>query len=183
MAALRSDAARNRTALLDAARTARDERGYPPALADVAARAGVGVGTAYRHFPSHRALVEALALETLDPLVTAVRDAADDPAADAFGDLVVGAMRLLADDPALAEVVSDSGGAGPELRAVLDELLTAFGALLARAQAAGDVRPDLTPVDVQHLVCGMQVAVRLARTADDGAAARYASVLLHGLRP
>ncbi len=183
MAALRSDAARNRTALLDAARAARDERGYPPALADVAARAGVGVGTAYRHFPSHRTLVEALALETLDPLVTSARQAADDPAVDAFGDLVVGAMRLLADDPALAEVVSDAAGAGPELHAVLTELLTAFGALLARAQAAGDVRADLTPVDIQHLVCGMQVSMRLARAADDDAAARYASVLLNGLRP
>lgn len=183
MAALRSDAARNRTALLDAARASRDELGYPSPLADVAARAGVGVGTAYRHFPSHRALVEALALEGLDPLRTAVRAAADDPDGDAFRDVVLVAIRMLADDPALADVVGDPAEAGEDLRVVVEELTAAIGALLDRAQAAGHVRADLTPDDVRHLVCGVQLSVRLAGPADGQASERYTSVLLSGLRP
>ena len=177
----RSDAARNRAALLDAARRTRDARGFPAPLAEVAAEAGVGVGTAYRNFPTHRALVEALALESLDGRLAAAREADADSRPDALDDLLVAAIRMLAEDPSLATVVSDPDGSGPELREALTGLLEVFGRLLARAQDAGLVRTDLGRADVHHLVCGVQLSVRLAGTAD--AVDRYGRVLLTGLRP
>jgi AcrR family transcriptional regulator len=57
--ALRADAQRNRDALLEAASAAFTEHGTEASLEDVARRAGVGIGTLYRHFPSRDALVEA----------------------------------------------------------------------------------------------------------------------------
>src|SRR5450755_2869394 len=57
--ALRADAQRNRDAILEAAAAAFAEHGTAASLEDVARRAGVGIGTLYRHFPSRDALVEA----------------------------------------------------------------------------------------------------------------------------
>src|SRR6201991_4974801 len=72
---LRADARRNRERVLTAARAAFAEHGREAQMDDVARRAGVGVGTVYRHFPTKEALVNALALDLFEKLVQGAREA------------------------------------------------------------------------------------------------------------
>src|ERR1700734_3523975 len=84
---LRADAARNREKVLRAAREAFAESGYGVPLDEIAARAGVGPGTVYRHFPTKEALFEAVVTARLEDLLEDGRRRArtDDPEAAFFG--------------------------------------------------------------------------------------------------
>jgi len=177
----RADAERNRGLLLEAAREQRDRRGAVPPLAELAACAGVGVGTAYRNFPSRGALVEALALEGLRELLTEGRAALATGEADSLDAFLTRAVRMLVADPSLAEVVSRPADASPPTLQAVGDLHGVLVDLLDRAQQAGRVRADLTAADVHHLVCGVQLAVRLAGS-DAAAGDRFTAVLLAGLR-
>src|SRR5436309_3103358 len=76
---LRKDAARNRAALLEAARAVFAERGLDASMDDVAHRAGVGVGTAYRHFANKYELAGAILHEAVEEIVMLARDSAELP--------------------------------------------------------------------------------------------------------
>lgn len=178
----RADAARNRVRLLDAARAARERSGAVPSLADLAADAGLGVGTVYRHFPTHQALAQALAAERLRELLDDAREACASGREDALGWFLVRAVRLLAADPSTADVfAATTAGAGGDADVVAGEIVGLFSRLLDRDVAAGRVRADIGPADVHHLVCGIQLAVRLADGPPEVAAERYTRVLLAGL--
>lgn len=179
---LRSDAVRNRSALLTVAREHLD-RGEPAQLNAVAREAGVGVGTAYRHFPTQQHLLEALAIDAFEAMLDRVRDAValPDPEA-AFRGVVTEAFRGLVDDPALGDLLTGGGFSCSDTMELAGDLVDTVGTLLGRAAAAGVVRPDVTPDDLRRLVCGM----RSAATAGGVAVAdpeRYVEILLVGLRP
>ncbi|MES2644918.1 MAG: helix-turn-helix domain-containing protein [Myxococcota bacterium] len=178
---LRADAARNRRRILDVAREVVAAGDLTPSLNDIARRAGVGVGTVYRHFADHRALVEALAVEHLGALVANARAALEEP------DPLVAIERILRStlamelsDRSLGAVLASDAAYRERTAAGFAELEHAVAALLARARAAGVIRPDLTPQDLQRLICGIEHAVR-SGPDQPAAAARYASVLLAGL--
>src|ERR1700761_5574319 len=78
---LRKDAARNRELLIEAAREVFARRGLEASLDDVAHHAGLGVGTAYRHFANKYELATALMQQTIDTIVASAEQAlqADDP--------------------------------------------------------------------------------------------------------
>src|SRR3954453_10516153 len=76
---LRADAQRNRQRVLDAARDAFAEVGFAVPLDDIAARAGVGPGTVYRHFPTKEALFQAVITARVTDLVTTARQHAEAP--------------------------------------------------------------------------------------------------------
>ena len=84
---MRADAARNRERVLRAAREAFAESGYGVPLDEIAARAGVGPGTVYRHFPAKEALFEAVVTARITDLVSdaQARAAAADPGEAFFG--------------------------------------------------------------------------------------------------
>src|SRR6185369_10291950 len=84
---MRADAARNREKVLRAAREAFAESGYGVPLDEIAARAGVGPGTVYRHFPAKEALFEAVVAARITDLVSDARARADadDPGEAFFG--------------------------------------------------------------------------------------------------
>ncbi len=146
----------------------------------LAKAAGVGVGTAYRHFPTRQVLLEALAAESFAALVADARAGAADPApAAGLHRLLRAGLTLLHDDPALAAVLSTPGHACPETAALGADLFTALDDLLDRARAAGQVRPEVTADDLRRLVCGIQHAARIGE--DDGTD-RYLDILLAGLR-
>lgn len=174
--ARRADAERSRRRILDAARAARDP---DLGLNELARRAGVGVGTVYRHFPTPHALREALALAALEGLRDLAAEVRDLPPGEDLAALLRRALEVLLADPALQPVFV-APDPGPEVAAVRREVVTAFGAVLARARAAGAVRAELTTRDLQHLVCGIEHAVRLGTPADAGV---YLDVLLAGIRP
>lgn len=177
MTTLRADAARSRARILEAAR-GHDVRHLR--LNAVARDAGVGVGTVYRHFPTVPALVAALTVDTLERMRDLARAAAAEPdAGRAFADYLTGALALQLSDGGLQSVLLAPADDAPEVREAKAEIVSAFQAVLDRAQRAGAVRPGLTVRQVEHLVCGVEYAVRLGEPADRE---RLLPVLLAGLR-
>ena len=164
MGVLRSDAARSRDAILAAARRSRVES---LRLNDVAREAGVGVATVYRHFPTVPALVEALALDSIEKLRALAAEAHEQADAGvALRDFLGAALDLqLADEGVQSVIVAPEG----ELTAALEArcaFVRGFGSLLGRAQAEGAIRPDVSVEQLQRLLCGIEHAVRLG-TPDD----------------
>lgn len=155
----RPDAARSRERILGVARD------LPPddlRLNDVARRAGVGVATVYRHFPTVHALVEALAETDLARYSEFARRAATHPDPLAGLELLVReGLALQLTDSGLQAVFLAPEDASPAVTAIKDELVAATATVVRRAVAAGVVRDDLTPARLQHLVCGVEHAVRL----------------------
>jgi len=161
----RADARRNRVRVLEAAEAALAAGGVGVPMEDIAQRAGVGVGTLYRHFPTKEALVAAVVAHRMELLLRDADEllAAADPGAAFFGfiDRVVTmgtAKRDLAQ--ALDVAVADQ---------VKRDLLRAVGDLLARAQAAGAVRPDVEAADVMALMpAALSAPDRLLPVVRDG---------------
>ncbi|BAL89580.1 putative TetR-family transcriptional regulator [Actinoplanes missouriensis 431] len=181
---LRADAARNRDLLLATARAVLAAEGPTLQLNDIARRAGVGVGTAYRHFPTRRALVEALADDAFTALLGEAREANrhDDAWTGVAMLLRALLLRQLA-DPALTEILST----GPDQDATerttghRDEFTTLARGVLERARAADLLRPGLADDDLQHLVCGVVFALRIGDSLEERVD-RYLQVLLRGIR-
>jgi AcrR family transcriptional regulator len=151
---LRADAQRNRARILEAAEDVFAAEGIEVPVDLIAERAGVGVGTLYRHFPTKEKLCEAVLLDRL-AVLTADAQAlagADDPAGAFFGFL----SHVVEEGAAKRDLLVAVMGAGVEFEEssveVKDGLRDAIGVLLRRAQDVGAVRPDVTPTAVVSLV-------------------------------
>jgi AcrR family transcriptional regulator len=176
---LRADARRNREQLLAAAREAFTERGSGASLEDIARRAGVGVGTLYRHFPTRQDLVEAVYVDEVEALC---RSAGDGGAASSWDALVrwfdrfvdyVSTKRALID-----EMVATIGMDAPVFRSCHDSIIRAGQPLLDQAKADGLVRPDVDFMDVIRMVSGITM-IKNAQPAD---VRRVLAMALDGLR-
>ena len=178
MPSLRSDAARSRALILDAAR-AQDI--HTLRLNEVARGAGVGVGTVYRHFPNVQALVEALASDTVERMLDVTRLAAAEPDPRlAFEEYIRSALELLLEFDGLQTVLLSTDDETGTTRAAKEEIFGTFAGVLERAQAAGAVRSDLTLDQLAHLACGVEYAVRLGSPADRN---RFLDILIAGVKP
>jgi AcrR family transcriptional regulator len=179
----RADARRNRDRLLDAARDAFRRGGVTVQLADVARAAGVGVSSVHRHFPTREALIETLAREHFAELMRIAVRAAADP--DPFAAVALMLRELLNAQFGLhgmSGVLTAAVDAQPETTQAKARLDLAIGAVLARAQQAHRVRPEVTAADLRKLVGGVELA---QDRRDPGARERadlYLSILLDGLR-
>ena len=146
---LRADAQRNRARILEAAEEVFAAEGIEVPVDLIAEKAGVGVGTLYRHFPTKEKLCEAILLDRLSALTVDARALADaeDPAAAFFGFL----EHVVEEGAAKRDLMVAVMGAGVEFEEaaaeVKDGLREAIGVLLQRAQAVGAVRPDVTADD------------------------------------
>jgi AcrR family transcriptional regulator len=175
----RADARRNREKVLRAARDAFAASGYGVPLDEIAARAGVGPGTVYRHFPSKEELFEAVVTARVRDLVddARARSADADPGQAFFGFLGVIRQEASAKRD-LPEAIAISGSLQDDLHAALD-------VLLRRAQQAAAVRPEITTPDILILLKGL---LRSINDAPPGAASqalahRLLTVVIDGLRP
>jgi AcrR family transcriptional regulator len=181
---LRADAARNRAKVLEAGRAAFAEHGSEAQMEDVARRAGVGVGTVYRHFPTKQALAEALVEERFDRTLAYVRGLVDDEPDPwraierCFEYCASTQQRDRAWAAVLALMAGGIGGMGPREHQ-MHELLALEDQLIARARTAGVVREDLTATDMPALFCALASVVQ----AGDRNWRRYLDLLLDGLRP
>jgi AcrR family transcriptional regulator len=178
--ALRADAARNRARVLDVAQRVFASEGLAVPIDEIARRAGLGVGTVYRHFPTKEALFAAIVQEKIERLAEYVEEAAGLPAP---GDALVAVLdRMVADGAHKKDLVDALGGAAVDVRSAAreasDRLRVALAALLRRAQAAGDVRRGITAEDLLALVAGTLLAA--ARTG--GSPVRLFAVVRDGLR-
>jgi AcrR family transcriptional regulator len=142
--ALRTDAVRNRTRILDAAQEMFVEQGLQAPLDEIARRAGVGNATLYRHFSGR----EALLAEVLERAATAGADAAEEATAqenDPFAALsrfVQAAVRQRL--ASLCCLSGEPAGVRPELVRHKERLAHAAQLLLTHAQQAGRVRTDVS---------------------------------------
>ena len=175
---LRADARRNRERLLEAARAAFSEEGAGVQIDVIARRAGVGVGTLYRHFPTKEGLIRELGRHLAAQCATDAATALemDDPW-DAVAWLVHRNAEGMARDAGLRDTFA-SVSLKEDCPFEAAALEGGVAALLERAQSAGAVRADLTVDDFLTLMCGLSATVE--RGTDP---ARYADILLDGLRP
>ncbi|MEV6016803.1 MULTISPECIES: helix-turn-helix domain-containing protein [unclassified Streptomyces] len=181
---MRADARRNHGRLLAEARSAFAEHGTDTSLEDVARRAGVGIGTLYRHFPNRHALMSAVFEEAVSDLLARSRELLDAP--EPCTALVrwlreiithAGEYRGLA-----RALMSASRDEGSHLARCSGPMREAGSALLLRAQESGAVRPDVSIGDLLQLTNAIALAAE--ETADDPALAdRLLNLTLRGLKP
>ena len=180
--AMRTDARRNYDQLLSAARATFSEQGTDASLREVARRAGVGIGTLYRHFPSRETLLEALlgqGFDTLRAEASRLRDAADPGAALVawLRQLAVASTRYEGLPASVMDAIRDPDS---RLHASCEGLRSAAADLLARAQRSGQVRADL---DAGELLATANAMAWAARQAPGPAEVteRYLALLVDGL--
>jgi AcrR family transcriptional regulator len=175
----RADARRNYDKVLAAAREAFAEGGESTALEEIARRAGVGIGTLYRHFPNRQALLEAVYLEEVEQVCrTAELLDGTDPWEALTGWLdrfvaYIGTKRALAHE--LMNYLDQDATLFQDCRA---SLYSAGQPLLERAQAAGVVRPDVTIADVVQMVVG----ISKLPSGDPKQTERLVGIAIDGLR-
>lgn len=182
---LRSDARRNRQAVLDTAQQLFARNGLGVPLDEIARQAGVGPGTVHRHFPTKEALYLAVSIDQLEHLVSeaATLAAGDDPAAvfTLLSRMMANGAENSAVKSALAAAEFDLRVAAPDVAAALTGHVSE---LLDRARTAALVRDDITVEEVMALVAGAFTAIHHANAqANPARATHIASVILDGLRP
>lgn len=178
----RADAERNRQRLLEAARDAFDQHGTSVSLEEIARKAGVGIGTLYRHFPTRDVLIADVYRNEAAKLVGSARElAATKPPLDALRAWLLLFVDYLATKLILAEAFKSMVGDTSRLTAASGDLLTqAVTLLVNRAVENGEIsRESLDPVDLLRALAGVAMA---GAGPDWGAAARHmVDVLIRGL--
>jgi AcrR family transcriptional regulator len=180
---LRKDAARNRELLIEAAREVFARRGLEASLDDVAHHAGLGVGTAYRHFANKYELASALMQKTIDAFIDHVEAAllVDDPW-EGLVSFLEAALVIQSADRGLREVLM--GVHDPEkMEQVQDRLAGPIEELLGRAQRAGAVRPDAETTDIGVIITSLCAVADMAGDSSPQLWRRYLAICLDGLRP
>jgi AcrR family transcriptional regulator len=175
----RADARRNREKVLQAARDAFAVSGYGVPLDEIAALAGVGPGTVYRHFPSKEELFEAVVTARLRDLIDAARALAADPdPGQAFFGFLGRFRQEAAAKRDLPDAIAVPGPLQDDLRAALD-------VLLRRAQDHGAVRPDITTPELMALFKGLlhTIGDQPPGPGNQALAGRLLAVVCDGLRP
>jgi AcrR family transcriptional regulator len=178
----RADARRNREKVLAAARAVFSEHGRDAQMDDVARRAGVGVGTVYRHFPTKEALIEALMVAAFEAIAAQAEAAleVEDPW-EAFTSVLWRGAEIMAADRALSEVFASIPGAMESAMPTVEGLTETMAVLIARAQAAGVLREDMIVDDIPMLMCGIGAATKKEHRCA-AAWRRHLAIVLDGLR-
>jgi AcrR family transcriptional regulator len=148
---LRSDARRNRERIVTVAANVFAEQGVNASLEEVAQRAGVGIGTLYRRFPTRQALIEAIFEDRVEALVEVAEQAATDPDAwHGFSTFLEYALAAQAANRGLKDVFTDLPPTGRmvdarrRIRRRIEQLMT-------RAQQQGSLRRDVALSDISVL--------------------------------
>lgn len=178
---LRADARRNRERVLVAARAEFAASGGDAQMDAIAARAGVGVGTLYRHFPTKVALFTELIRERFERFVAGANEAlaVEDPW-EAFAGFMRSNAELCAADAGTQHVfLQIDVGLAPRLAAETG-LLALAQQLIDRGQAAGVIRPDFAAEDIGMIMCGVASAMNHGDPPWDWR--RHLGFVLDGLR-
>jgi AcrR family transcriptional regulator len=175
----RADAQRNYDKLLAAASDAFTEDGPEASLEDIARRAGVGIGTLYRHFPTRHALLEAVYVDEVEEMSRSAEDLAHLDPWDALVTWLRSFVRYANTKRALANEMLATVDRDAEVFVACRTAITSAGEmLLRRAQDAGVVRRDTNFTDVGRMVGG----IAAIPTADQEQIDRILDMALDGLR-
>ena len=177
---MRADARRSRAKLIEAATIAFAESGADAPLEDIARRAGVGIGTLYRHFPTRTDLQAGVFRSQVDAVCTTADELIGTVSPEqAFAGSVRAIAGYLVTKRGLARALIDSLGRDSELISVCSlRMNETVDRLLAHAQGAGVLRPDISAKDVLRLVHGIVMACEQSPSDTD----RLLDVMLDGLR-
>jgi AcrR family transcriptional regulator len=153
----RADAVRNRERVLEAAKAVFSAGGPDASLEAVARRAGVGIGTLYRHFPTRESLFEAVYRREVQQLGELAEQLMSEAApVDALRRWLRSNVEFVATKKGMSAALALAVQGSSELSAYsFDRLTKAIGALLDRAVAAGEIRSDISPEDVLRTLVGM----------------------------
>jgi AcrR family transcriptional regulator len=153
----RTDAVRNRERVLEAAKAVFSAGGPDASLEAVARRAGVGIGTLYRHFPTREALFEAVYRREVEQLADLAEQLKEEMApAEALRHWLRSNVELVATKKGMVAALALAAHSPSELYAYsFDRLTRAVGTLLERAVAAGEIRGDISPEDLLLALVGM----------------------------
>ncbi len=153
----RADAVRNHERVLEAAKAVFSAGGPDASLEAVARRAGVGIGTLYRHFPTREALFEAVYRREVDQLADLAEQLKAEVApAEALRRWLRSNVEFVATKKGMSAALALAAHSSSELSAYsFDRLTKAVGALLDRAVAAGEIRADVSPEDLLRALVGM----------------------------
>jgi AcrR family transcriptional regulator len=182
--ALRADAQRNLVRVLEAAREVFAEQGIDAPVAEIAERAGVGVGTIFRRFPTKEDLLVAVVRQRTSQLIEAADTAlAEQNAGAALRRFMETAAAVQISDRCWCDATGTDLFGREGIRELVDVLVSKLAALLARAQASGDVRADVRALDLPVLLTGVAKSGLLLEDAAPGAWKRYLGIVFDGLRP
>lgn len=180
---LRKDAARNRALLIQAAREVFAERGLEASLDDIAHRAGLGVGTAYRHFANKHELAQAIFAEAIDQVIQLSVRAADlDDPWSGIRAFLEGVTEMQSSDRGLREVLMGVHDA-ERMDHVNERISGPLNSMVERAKQAGAVRQDVEGTDLGVLVLMLCTVADVTSDAAPDLWRRYLPMLLDGLRP
>ena len=177
---LRADARRNRARVLDVAHEMFLAEGMAVPIDAIAERAGVGVGTVYRHFPTKEALFQAIMTQRIQDMIDEANSLADaaDPGAAFFAYFEHIVERAEASKGVHEALVKAGFQLDEQVGDLATEMRESLAVLLRRAQQAGAVRANLTATDVKALMAGVTEMRRMGGDHDVTLA-----VVLAGLRP
>jgi AcrR family transcriptional regulator len=181
---MRADARRNRERILKASRELFASEDPEVQMDDVARRAGVGVGTVYRHFPDKQALMGELVRERFDLFNERLaRALADEQAApfDALADALRDNAASVAEDAA-TRFAFMSGGEQvfSYAESEREEFMRLAIPLVQRAKDAGELQPDFQATDIPMIMCGVCAAIDKRKAGWDWR--RHLELILRGMR-
>ncbi len=181
----RADALRNHGALVEAAAQAFAEGGIDVPAAEIARRAGVAKGTLFRHFPAKHDLVSEVLIDRLLQLQTAVEEisTAYPPGLGAIAELMSRGAELLAADRAFFDAATSAVPADERLTRAKRDLEVALDELVSAAQACGELRADVTGVDIAMLMMAATNTCAPAHGLQPQLWRRYLALMIDGLRP
>jgi AcrR family transcriptional regulator len=174
----RRDAVRNYHRVLNAAREVLGESGADASMEEIAARAGVGMGTVYRRFANKEALVDELVRLSLSEALDEARQALGSPGGDGLERFLRGLGALFAAHAKYAHLLLERSGDTADAR----EIRAAVQELTSRALAEGTVNPGVTVGDVMSLVWGMRGLTETTDEVAPGTWQRFLDIHLAGLR-
>jgi AcrR family transcriptional regulator len=180
---LRSDARRNRERLVASARELFAEAGVDVPVEEITHRAGVGMGTLYRHFPTKEELIDAVLEDAFGVLVELAEEAvAEDDAWSGLTGFLDRALALHAANRGLKDVVAARGHAGKRLQAMRARMQPLLRRVIERAQEQGSLRGDFAPEDLSLVFWAAGRVIETTGAIAPAAWRRYLGFLLDGLR-
>ncbi len=177
---LRSDAANNKERVLVAAAAAIRRQGLKVPIAEIAAAAGVGVGTVYRHYPSRADLIDALSARSYQLVLEHARAAATSQCAatEAITDFLE--QTIAARNDLILPLHSGPVSFDPRTVALRTEISDLLEQVLQRGRADGTIRPDIGAIDL--IITGAMLAQPLANTPNwDQLARRQVAIFMSGI--
>ncbi|SDL37846.1 transcriptional regulator, TetR family [Nocardioides sp. YR527] len=176
---MRADAERNRERVLAAARDLFAEQGLDASTNEIARRAGVGVATLFRRFPTRDDLVGAVFADRMSAYVTATDEALADPDPwHGFCGYIERVCRMQADDRGFADVLTLTFPTANALEDDRNRAAEALGVLLDRAKESGQLRQDFTHQDVPLILMANAGVVTATRNAAPDAWKRLVGFLI-----